>query len=179
MSSTSVVEYLREKNLANYFKSSVQLERYLNTQGMNITNSVCRSALKSIGTKSDNKYNLILGILEVLKKKGNHVSYGVLPSSISYKSEEAFNSIDFDSFSKEIESPHGIVDTHNNDIHRSNNISFDTNDKFDEDLLGSSISMENNQTTSNEEITKEPESSSFLYYFVSLKSNIELYKKID
>ncbi|KAK8810196.1 hypothetical protein WA158_002624 [Blastocystis sp. Blastoise] len=180
MSSTSIVEYLKEKNLTNYFKSTVQLEKYLTSQGMNITNSICRSVLKSIGIKCENKYNLIPGILEIMKKKGNHVSYGVLPSSVSYKSEEAYNNINFDDYSKEVESSNGIMDTYNNNIYRSNNMSFDTNDKFDEDLLGCSISMENNQADNSKETTKGQDSiPEFLYYFVSLKSNIELYNKID
>ncbi|KAK8793362.1 hypothetical protein WA158_004721 [Blastocystis sp. Blastoise] len=156
------------------------MKKYLETQGLNTSIGVCRYVLEKIGPKGDNKFNLIPGILEAINSKGNYTAYGCLPSGMNYKDIASYDAIDYLDYTTYEKERSNIINSNNNNIDDFHD------DLFDEVLLGHSNNVETdeNRETSTEQDTPtntndQNESNEFLYYFVSLKSNIDIYKKIS
>ncbi|KAK8800631.1 hypothetical protein WA158_006949 [Blastocystis sp. Blastoise] len=156
------------------------MKKYLETQGLNTSIGVCRYVLEKNGPKEDNKFNLIPGILEAINSKGNYTVYGCLPSGMNYKDIASYDARDYLDYTTYEKERSNIINSNNN------NIDDFRDDLFDEVLLGHSNNVETdeNREASTEQdtptnINDQNESKEFLYYFVSLKSNIDLYKKIS
>ncbi|KAK8792735.1 hypothetical protein WA158_002995 [Blastocystis sp. Blastoise] len=182
ISSNDVVSYLKENNLAKYFKSISQLKQFLEKKNISVSYEIARNALRELGIKSTNDYSKIPCIIKSIISKENYAIYGCLPPGYTYKNINAYPSSSY--IQSNIDE--NIVDNH---LEQDETFRVNLEDSVLNYSENDSVCSGNNSNMNiHEEINMDRElnkavgnnkviSHEFLYSFVSIKSNIALYKK--